>query len=126
MEAIGEFLERAGEVNLKALQKEFEPILVEGEAIEKAFRVIRDLFIFTNKRLILVDRQGLTGKKKVEYHSFPYASITHFSVETPGRLDLDADLKIWIRGHTVPIERTLKRAVNITEVQRTLARYVLG
>jgi len=55
--------------------------------------LIRALFVFTNKRLILVDKQGLTGNK-VEYHSLPYRIITHFSVETAGHFDLDAELKV--------------------------------
>ena len=55
--------------------------------------MIRDLFVFTNKRLILVDKQGLTGNK-VEYHSLPYRTITHSRVETAGHFDLDAELKV--------------------------------
>lgn len=64
-----------------------------NDCIEKAYQLIRDLFVFTNKRLILVDKQDLTGHK-VEYHSLPYKSITHFSFETAGHFDLDAVLKI--------------------------------
>lgn len=58
-----------------------------------AFKVIRDMFVFTNKRLIIVDKQGVTGKK-AEYLSVPYGSITRFSKESAGMMDLDADLKI--------------------------------
>ncbi len=64
-----------------------------NDCIEKAYQLIRDLFVFTNKRLILVDKQDLTGHK-VEYQSLPYKSIIHFSVETAGHFDLDAMLKI--------------------------------
>ena len=63
--------------------KDLEQILTTGEEIDVAFKLIRDLIIFTDKRLILVDKQGLTGKK-VDYHSIPYKSISHFSVETAG------------------------------------------
>ena len=71
----------ASEVSPAEAQKEFGSILAPGESIEKAYRLIRDMFLFTNRRLILVDKQGLTGKK-VEYHSIPYRAITHFSIET--------------------------------------------
>jgi hypothetical protein len=79
----------ASEIDQAKIQGDFARVLAVGEQIEKAYQLIRDLFVFTNKRLILVDKQGLTGNK-VEYHSLPYKSITHFSVETAGHFDLDA------------------------------------
>ncbi len=114
----------ASEVDVKSLQKDLDAILAEGETLVKAFRVIRDLFVFTDKRLILVDKQGITGKK-AEYHSIPYRSISHFSVETAGSFDMDAELKIYISGNMTPIEREFKRGSDIIGVQKILARYVL-
>ncbi|WML37556.1 PH domain-containing protein [Clostridium sp. OS1-26] len=114
----------ASEVNIQEVQKEFSNILSSTENIEKAYKLIRDMFIFTNKRLILVDRQGLTGKK-VEYHSIPYKSITHFSIETAGNFDLDAELKIWISGTQLPIQKQFNKSLNIYELQSVLAEYVL-
>jgi hypothetical protein len=115
----------AAEVNIDKLEKDLEMILCEGEEIERAYVVIRDSFVFTNRRLLLIDKQGLTGKK-VEYHSIPYKSITHFSVETAGHFDLDADLKIWISGTQMPIEKEFRGDKSIYNVQRALAHYVLG
>jgi hypothetical protein len=117
-------LGNAAEVNSEEAQIEFARILAVNEKIEKAYKVIRDLFIFTNKRLILVDKQGLTGKK-VEYHSIPYKSITHFSIETAGSFDLDAELKIWISGNALPLQKQFNKNVNIYEIQTVLAEYVL-
>lgn len=114
----------ASEVNLEQVQKEYGSVLAENENIEKAYRLIRDMFIFTNKRLILVDIQGMTGKK-AEYHSIPYKSITHFSIETAGHFDLDAELKIWISGNSVPIEKKFNKSLNIYTLQSVLATYVL-
>lgn len=114
----------ASEVEAKSLQKDLEAILVSGEQVVKAFRIIRDLFIFTNKRLVLVDKQGLTGKK-AEYHSIPYKSISHFSVETAGSFDMDAELKIYISGNPTPIEREFKRGTDITGVQKILAQFIM-
>src|SRR5688572_672348 len=111
-------LGNASEVNSKSLQDEFGAILVEGETIEKAFKIIRDLFVFTNKRLIFVDRQGFSGKK-VEYHSIPYKSITQFSVETAGNWDRDAELRVWLSGRPEPVQRELKKGIDILELQRT-------
>jgi hypothetical protein len=114
----------ASEVNPAEAQMEFARILAVNEKIEKAYKLIRDLFIFTNKRLILVDKQGLTGKK-VEYHSIPYKSITHFSIETAGSFDLDAELKIWISGNALPLQKQFNKNLNIYELQTVLAEYVL-
>lgn len=114
----------ASEVNLQEVQRDFANVLASTETIEKAYRLIRDMFIFTNKRLILVDKQGVTGKK-VEYHSIPYKSITHFSIETAGNFDLDAELKIWISGTQMPVEKQFNKSLNIYELQSVLAEYVL-
>ncbi|KYH28337.1 MULTISPECIES: PH domain-containing protein [Clostridium] len=114
----------ASEVSTQEVQKEYSNILSSTESVEKAYKLIRDMFIFTNKRLILVDKQGVTGKK-IEYHSIPYKNITHFSIETAGNFDLDAELKIWISGSQVPIEKQFNKSLNIYELQSVLAEYVL-
>ncbi|BAU29030.1 PH (Pleckstrin Homology) domain-containing protein [Aneurinibacillus soli] len=118
------FMGNASEVNVAEVQREFAHVLAKSENIDKAYKLIRDMFIFTNKRLILVDKQGLTGKK-IEYHSVPYRSITHFSIETAGSFDLDAELKIWISGSQTPIQKQFNKNLNIYELQSVLAEYVL-
>jgi hypothetical protein len=79
--------------------------------------------IFTDRRFILVDRQGLTGLK-TEYHSIPYRAITHFSVESAGALDLEAELKVWISGTEQPIQKQFSRGRTIFDVQKALAAHV--
>lgn len=111
------------EVDVKEVEKELEKVVTDHERVEKAYKLIRDLIVFTNSRLILIDKQGMTGKK-VEYHSIPYKSITHFSVETAGTFDLDAELKIWISGTAQPISKQFKKDKSIYDVQRALAAYV--
>ena len=114
----------ASEVNSKDIQNDLNAILVQGETVVRAFKIIRDLFVFTDKRLILIDKQGITGKK-AEYHSIPYKSISHFSVETAGTFDMDAELKIYISGNMVPFQREFKKGADIKGVQKTLAEFVL-
>ncbi|KEI78352.1 PH domain-containing protein [Clostridium botulinum] len=114
----------ASEANIMEVEKEYSNILAQNERVEKAYKLIRDMFIFTNKRLILVDKQGMTAKK-TEYHSIPYKAITHFSIETAGNFDLDAELKIWISGTQLPIEKQFNKSLNIYELQSVLANYVL-
>jgi len=114
----------ATEVNAKELQKELDALLTDDEQVVKAFKIIRDMFVFTDKRLILIDKKGVTGKK-AEYHSIPYKSISHFSVETAGTFDMDAQLKIYVSSNPTPIEREFKRGTDIIGVQKTLAQYLL-
>ncbi len=113
----------ASEYNAEKAQEEYGHLLSSNEVINKAYKLIRDMFIFTNKRLILIDVQGLTGKK-IEYKSVPYSKITSFSVETAGHLDLDAELKIWVSGLPQPIEKQFNKTLNIYEVQAELAEHV--
>ena len=85
--------------------------------------LVRDAFLFTDRRLILIDKQGVTGRK-IEYHTLPYRSITHFSVETAGTFDLDAELKIWLSGSPTPICKQFGKGVDVYEVQALMSHYV--
>lgn len=114
----------ATESDSARIKAEIAPVLVEGETLLRAFKILRDVFVFTDRRLILVDKQGLTGKK-AEYLSLPYKSITRFSVETAGTFDRDSELKIWISGDPAPIQREFRKGTDIIGVQRTLAKHVL-
>ncbi len=113
----------ATEADAKAIQKDLDDLLADGEQVVKAFKIVRDLFVFTDHRLILIDKQGVTGKK-AEYHSIPYRSITHFSVETAGTFDMDAEMKIYVGSSSMPIERQFKRGTNLVGVQKTLAQQI--
>ena len=117
-------LGNASKIDPSKIQQEFAQILAAGERVEHAYQLIRDYFVFTDKRLVLVDKQGITGSK-VEYHSIPYRMVTHFSIETAGTFDLDAELKIWISGNPVPLQKTFNKKLSIYEVQAVLASYVL-
>ena len=114
----------ASETKLEDAQKEIGDLLVPGEEIDAAFKLVRDMIIFTNRRLIFVDKQGVTGKK-TEYHSIPYRAITHFLIETAGTFDRDSELKIWVSSRKDPIVKEFKRGKNtILLVQKALAAYV--
>jgi hypothetical protein len=117
-------LGNATEVNADRIQTEIAPILLEGEVIEPAFKVLRDSYVFTSKRLILVDKQGLTGSK-IEYFSLPYKSITRFSIETAGSFDLDSELKIWFSGSHEPIKKQFKKGADVLGIQKLLASRIL-
>lgn len=95
------FMGNASKINKEELAREFSPMLADNEHIEQAFAVFRDKWVFTNRRLIILNVQGMTGKKR-EYMSIPYRSIVRYSIETAGTFDLDAELKIWLSGSDIP------------------------
>lgn len=116
----------AAQVDPQKVQTQLTDVLVKGEQVTMAFKLVRDMFIFTDKRLILLDKQGLTGSK-VEYVTIPYKSIKHFSVETAGHFDRDAELKIWLSGDSAPtVAKELKKGIDIVALQKMLAYYVLS
>ena len=114
----------AKQVDISSVQKEYAPMLIEGEEILASYKIIRDQFVFTNMRLILVDRQGVTGKK-TEYQSIPYGSIIRFAKESAGLLDLDAELKIWVRGQTEPIVKEFRKDESINDIYKILSEALL-
>ncbi|HYF60270.1 MAG TPA: PH domain-containing protein [Burkholderiaceae bacterium] len=123
MGLISGLMGNASKADAGRVQEELARLLSPGEAVEHAYQLIRDQIVFTNRRLLLIDRQGMTGSK-VEYHSIPYRSITQFSVESAGTFDLEAELKIWVSGQAAPYGRTFNRKLDIYEVQAVLAGYV--
>ena len=125
MGILSSILGNAGVVAPDKIETDYAQLLAEGETIEVGFAVFRDTFIFTDKRLMIVDVQGMTGKK-IEYLSIPYSKITKFSIETSGRFDLDAELKIWIGSDPSPIQKKFNKKVNIYDLQKVLAQFTLG
>ncbi|SEG17710.1 PH domain-containing protein [Algoriphagus boritolerans] len=122
---INKILGNSSEVSFEKLVEKYGRLLADGEQIDMGFQLFRDTFIFTNKRLILIDVQGVTGSK-VEFKSMPYKSITRFSLETAGTFELDAELKIWISSEALPsVSKKFNKSIDIYEVQRYLAGKVI-
>lgn len=115
----------AGPMNPSDANDEFARLLAQGEKIYAAFDWVRDAMLFTNGRLILVDKQGITGKK-IEYLSIPYRAITHFAVQTEGHLMAEATLTIWIDNVKDPIEKEFNDKVDIYQVQGVLAAFAVN
>lgn len=78
-------------------QQMIAPLFIAGEEFIGEYQAIRDYVIFTNKRIIAVNVQGITGKKK-DFTSLPYSKIQAFSIETSGMLDLDSELELYFSG----------------------------
>lgn len=104
------------------IPKEVEEILVEGEYPEVAYKTIRDVAVVTNKRIIIADRQGITGKK-VEVYTIPFKSIIMYSSENGGRLDMNAELELWTKVGRFKLN--LNKKVDIRKLDRLIGKYIL-
>jgi hypothetical protein len=107
----------------RAIAAELAPILVDGESVHLSFKGMRDSVVFTNKRLIAINVQGLTGKKR-DYSSLPYSKIQAWSIETAGRFDLDAELELWFSG-LGHVRLDFKGQVDIRSIGQLIGKYVL-
>lgn len=104
---------------------EVDGLLIADEKVEFAFKTIRDQLVFTNKRIISIDVQGITGKRK-SFAAMPYSKIQYFSIQTPGFMELFPDSELFVmftNGFTAKFE--FKGAVDIGKIGRMLSEYVL-
>ena len=106
------------------IPQDIGPLLVQGEQPIAAYKTFRDSAIFTDKRLIVRDAQGFTGKK-VEIYSLPYNAINMWSSENAGRiLDFNSELELWTRaGH---IKINLGKDVDVRRLDHLIAHVVLN
>ena len=123
MGLLNTILGNASQVNINEIKAQFENVLVENENIEAAFSLFRDKMVFTNKRIIFLDKQNVTGSKK-EYLSVPYHAISVFSVESAGTFDADAEIKLWVR-EIGQITKKVGKNTDTLQIQKILASYIL-
>ena len=110
-------------VSEKTFSSLVSPIFVPGEQIIGSYQGIRDGVVFTNKRIIAINIQGLTGKKK-DISSLPYSKIQAFSVETAGVLDLDSELELWFSG-LGKVKLDFVANANVSDICRMISLQVL-
>lgn len=104
------------------IPEDVSDLLVAGEQAVAAYKTLRDSAIFTTKRLIVRDAQGITGKK-VEIYSLPYSSIVMWSTENAGKLDFNAEVELWTKaGH---IKVNLNKGVDIRKFDKVIAAALL-
>lgn len=100
-----------------------QPMFVQGEQIIASFQGIRDSVTFTNMRIIAINVQGMTGKKK-DFTSMPYSKIQVYSVESAGVLDLDSELELYFSG-AGKVKFEFVGNADISGICRLISGYVL-
>ena len=112
-------------IPLQEVLGEVNGLLINGEQAVLAFKTVRDQLVFTNKRIISIDVQGITGTKK-SFSSMPYSKIQFFSIQTPGFIELIPDSELFImfsNGYTAKFE--FKGSTDIGMIGRMISEYVL-
>ncbi|MEA4920209.1 MAG: PH domain-containing protein [Clostridiaceae bacterium] len=113
-------------ISVDAIRSEVNGLLINGEEVVFAFQTVRDQLLFTNKRVISIDVQGITGKRK-SFSSMPYSKVQYFSVQTPGFVELIPDSELFLMfssGFTAKFE--FKGNVDIGKIGRMISEYVLA
>lgn len=114
---------KLGQINYGEVARQIDPLLIEGEQGYLAFKGIRDYIVFTSKRIIAVNIQGITGKKK-DYTSLPFSKVQAFSLETAGTFDLDAELELWFSG-LGRVKFEFKGKTDVAYLNKLIAHHVL-
>lgn len=112
-------------IPVESIRNDVTGLLIEGEGPVMAFQTVRDQLVFTNKRIISIDVQGITGKRK-SYGSMPYSKIQYFEIQTPGFVEIFPDSELFImftNGFTAKFE--FKGSVDIGYLGRIISSYVL-
>ena len=111
------------EISLKEVRAEVPTLLVGGENMVMAFQTVRDQVIFTDKRILVVNVQGITGKK-ISYFSYPYSKVQYFGIETAGVLDIDSEI-IFAFSNGARLQFDFKSKVDIHKISNMVSNYIL-
>jgi hypothetical protein len=111
------------EISLKEVRPEVPTLLVNGENMVMAFQTVRDQVVFTDKRIFVVNVQGITGKK-VSYFSYPYSKVQYFGIETAGVLDIDSEI-IFAFSNGARLQFDFKSKVDIHKISMMVSNYIL-
>lgn len=114
---------KLSQINPQDILPAVAPLLVQGEQAISCFKAVRDFVVFTNKRLIAVNVQGITGRKR-DFTSLPYSKVQAFSIETAGTFDLDAELELWFSG-LGKVRLEFRGGADVRQLSHLIATYTL-
>lgn len=114
---------KLSKIDAASVMEEISPLLINGETVIGAYKSMRDYVVFTNKRIMSVNVQGMTGKKK-DFSSLPYSKIQVFSVETSGVFDLDSELEMYFSG-LGKVKFEFSGASDIVKIGQLIGSFIL-
>ena len=120
---MNELIGAAGQMSDKDKEQFNDRVCVDGEAILATFKTKRDSYVFTDRRFIYENVQGLTGRKR-SLRSVPYSKVSAFEVESPGFLDTDGELKLWVSGYPGTMEFEFREGIDVYLIQALLVSQI--
>lgn len=117
------FFARLKKVNNDEFGNIINDFLIDGENVIGVYKSVRDGVVFTNKRIIAINVQGITGKKQ-DYTSIPYNKISTFSLETAGFFDLDSELELYMAG-VGKVKFQFTASTDVKEICKAISVYTL-
>ena len=114
---------KMSKTNPDVVAKDIQPLLISGEEVLGVYKAMRDYCVFTNKRVIAVNVQGMTGKKK-DFTSLPYSKVSAYSIETAGVFDLDSELEMYFSG-LGKVKFEFSGASDIVAIEKSISEYIL-
>lgn len=124
MSFLNELMGNAVAMSQEDATAKVEKFLVPNETVVTGFKLIRDSVIFTSERLVMINVQGLTGKK-VSYTSIPYSSVKSFTMESAGTMDLDCEITLSVHSMALPLRLSFKRGTDLDPIYGILSQYTL-
>ena len=113
-------------IKVESVRLDLNGLLIDGEYVVAAFQTVRDQLVFTNKRIVAIDVQGVTGMKKT-FSTLPYSKVQFFSIQTPGFMELFSDAELFLmfsNGFTAKFE--FRGSVDIGALGRVISQYALA
>lgn len=111
------------EISIQDVKNDALQLLVSGEEVVAAFKTVRDQVLFTNKRIFVINVQGITGKK-TSYFSYPYSKVQYYGIETAGLFDIDSELVLTFTNGTV-LQFDFKSKVDIKKISSIISGFIL-
>lgn len=106
------------------VSKQLDSLLIPGEEVVYSLKQIRDMIVVTNYRLMVVDKQGVTGRKKM-ITSYLLDRVTKFEVENSPYFDIDSEFAVYFTGTADPVKFEIAKLTNVYEFSRILFEQVV-
>ena len=94
--------------------------LVEGETVHAAFAAPTEIILFTNRRILLAQREHLL-EARIETSSYPYRAVRHFSIQEGKSAESRSALRIWLGDEAQPLHLRANPGTDLRPLQRLLA-----
>lgn len=124
MSLFQQILGNATEITIDDANAKIGPLLVANEQVIAGYKTVRDMVIFTSERIVMIDVQGITGRKE-SVTSVPFSSVKWYSMENAGTFDLDSEIKVGVQGMALPLSLKFGKGAELSKIYQLFSTYIL-